>query len=801
MPDLTQERSAPASDAAHTADLEREQQHLTLLYERLDGMREYAQRRLRTVLLETGGTPQARSERESFTQLYSEDLAKYDAAEHGLCFGRIDLAENADGAGAAASNGNGNGSTGSTGNGDGQSGTGGDQAGEGERRYIGRIGILDEASDYETLLLDWRAPMARPFYLATTAAPEGVTRRRNIRSRNRKVTSVNDEYLDLEAARRDGVIGSDGGVGSESALLAALNAARTGHMNDIVETIQSEQDAIIRSEHKSVLVVQGGPGTGKTAVALHRAAYLLYTYRQQLDKSGVLIIGPNSTFLDYIGQVLPSLGETGVLLSTVGDLYPGVQATLEDSLRAGELKGSLDMLEVLKKAVRDWQEVPREAVRLHFDGRELTLDRRIITKARGRARSSRRPHNLARPVFAAGVVDALTEQLAELIGTDPLGGRNLLSQADLTEIRDEMRGDADIQRAIAKLWPLLTPQDVLGGLWADARRLGNAAGHLSAQDRAELQRTDSGEFSAADAPLLDELAELLGIDDSEERERSRRRWRAQLAEAQDALDILTGSAPQDLEDDLDPELLMAYDLIDASQLAERQQVRTTQTTAERAAGDRTWTYGHVIVDEAQELSEMAWRMVMRRIPNRWITAVGDVAQTGDPAGAASWQQVLEPYVAKRWKLTELTVNYRTPAEIMAIAADVLAEIDPGSSIPRSVRESGFAPTAHRVRPAELAAEVARLVAAEAEHPGTTAVIVPHDLAPKLADLTEGSARVLTVHDVKGLEFDAVILVEPQLILAESPRGINDLYVALTRATQRLAVAHTDDLPAVLSRLS
>ncbi|WP_327140812.1 HelD family protein [Nocardia sp. NBC_01327] len=800
--------SASPSEATKTAaELEREQQHLTLLYERLDGMREYAQRRLRTVLLETGGTPQARSERESFTQLYSEDLSKYDAAEHGLCFGRIDLAESdeADGAsstgsasanGSAASNGNGS----SNGNGAAADASGNSAGGEGEKRYIGRIGILDETDDYETLLLDWRAPMARPFYLATTAAPDGVTRRRHIRTRNRKVTSVNDEYLDLGAARRDGVISGDGGVGSESALLAALNAARTGHMNDIVETIQHEQDAIIRSEHKSVLVVQGGPGTGKTAVALHRAAYLLYTYRKQLDKAGVLIIGPNSTFLDYIGQVLPSLGETGVLLSTVGNLYPGVQATLEDSLRAGQLKGSLDMLEVLKRAVRDWQEIPKDPVRLHFDGRELNLDRRVVTKARGRARSSRRPHNLARPIFAAGVVDALTDQLAELIGADPLGGRNLLSQADLTEIRDEMRADADIQRAIAALWPLLTPQDVLGGLWADPKRLANAANQLSPADRAELQRTDSGEFSDADAPLLDELAELLGIDDSEERERSRRRWRAQLAEAQDALDILTGSAPQDLEDDLDPELLMAYDLIDAGQLAERQQVRTSQTTAERAAGDRTWTYGHVIVDEAQELSEMAWRMVMRRIPNRWITAVGDVAQTGDPAGASSWQQVLEPYVAKRWKLTELTVNYRTPAEIMAVAADVLAEIDPGASIPRSIRDSGFQPTAYRVPATELAAEVGRLVAAEAEHPGTTAVIVPHDTAAKLAHLADDSARVLTVHEVKGLEFDAVILVEPQQILDESPRGMNDLYVALTRSTQRLSVAHSEDLPEVLHRL-
>ncbi|MEV6429856.1 3'-5' exonuclease [Nocardia sp. NPDC051463] len=767
MPDrLTQDRAAHDGASERNREIEQEQAYLSVLYDRLDGMRTYANNRLRTVLLETGGTPQARSERESFSALYHEDLAKYDAAEHGLCFGRIDLD--------------------------------GDQ--DGEYRYIGRLGILDEKDDYETLLLDWRAPLARPFYLATTATPDGVTRRRHIRSRNRTVTAVNDEYLDLAAAHRAGVTGADGGVGSESALLAALNAARTGHMNDIVETIQHEQDAIIRSEHKSVLVVQGGPGTGKTAVALHRAAFLLYTYRQQLAKSGVLIIGPNATFLDYIGQVLPSLGETGVLLSTIGDLYPGVKATREDSLRAGEIKGSLAILDVLKQAVRDRQEIPAEPIRLTFDGYPVVLDRKITTRARGRARSSRRPHNLARPIFASSVLDALTDQLAQTMGADLSGGQSLLSRTDLAEIRDEMRTDPSIQAAIGRLWPILSPQDVLADLLADPKRLDRVAGSLDPADRAELVRSDNGEFSAADAPLLDELAELLGVDDAEERERARRRWRAQLAEAQDALDILTGSAPQDLEDELDPEILMAYDLIDAGQLAERQNVRASQTTAERAAGDRTWTYGHVIVDEAQELSEMAWRMVMRRIPNRWITVVGDVAQTGDPAGASSWQTMLEPYVAKRWKLTELTVNYRTPAEIMDVAAGVLSAIDPTAAAPRSVRESGQRPRAYAVTANQLRSEVERLVATETG-PGTTAVIAPHDLVPDFAELVGESVRVLTVHDVKGLEFDAVYLVEPAQILAESPRGLNDLYVALTRATQRLGVIHTGELPSVLHALT
>ncbi|MBF6071277.1 HelD family protein [Nocardia farcinica] len=765
MPDrLTQDRDATDAAADRDREIDREQAYLSVLYERLDAMRAYAQNRLRTVLLENGGAPQARSERESFTQLYTEDLAKYDAAEHGLCFGRIDLAE------------------------------------EDEPRYIGRLGILDERDDYATLLLDWRAPLARPFYLATTAAPDGVTRRRHIRTRNRSVTAINDEYLDLDAAQRAGMVESDGGVGSESALLAALNAARTGHMTDIVETIQSEQDAIIRSEHKSVLVVQGGPGTGKTAVALHRAAYLLYNYRQQLAKSGVLIVGPNATFLDYIGQVLPSLGETGVLLSTIGDLYPGVKATRTDTLRAGEIKGSLRILEVLKQAVRDRQEVPAQPIELSFDGYPVRLDKKIATKARGRARSSRRPHNLARPIFANSVIDALTDQLAQTMGADLSGGPSLLSRADLAEIRDEMKSDPAVQAAIGRLWPLLTPQQVLADLLADPARLDRAGASLTPEERAELVRPDTGEFSAADAPLLDELAELLGVDDTEERERARRRWRAKLAEAQDALDILTGSAPQDLEDDLDPEILMAYDLIDASQLAERQDVRTRLTAAERAAGDRTWTYGHVIVDEAQELSEMAWRMVMRRIPNRWMTVVGDVAQTGDPAGAASWQQVLEPYVAQRWKLTELTVNYRTPAEIMTVAADVLAAIDPAATAPRSVRETGHRPRAERVTEAELPAAVARAVA-EHHGPGTTAVIAPHELTDALAEVDGEAVRVLTVSEVKGLEFDTVLLVEPARIVEESPRGLNDLYVALTRATQRLHVLHTAELPAVLGALA
>ncbi|QII06118.1 AAA family ATPase [Rhodococcoides fascians A25f] len=760
--------TSSGSDIPIEEDLE--QAHLTRLYTQLDALREYAANRLRAVLLETGGTPQARSERESFNQMYTEDIAKYDAAENGLCFGRIDLdPDSLD-----------------------------PKVDDRPERYIGRVGILDDKNDYETLLLDWRAPMARPFYLATPAAPENVLRRRHIRTRGRRVTSIADEFLDLNSARSSSDAAVAGGVASEGALLSALDAARTGQMNDIVETIQSEQDAIIRSQHRSVLVVQGGPGTGKTAVALHRAAYLLYTYRQQLGKSGVLIIGPNATFLDYIGQVLPSLGETGVLLSTIGDLYPGVRAQREDSALATEIKGRLSMVDVLTRAVRDRQEVPAQPRRLKFDTYDITLDRKIVTRARGRARSSRRPHNLARPLFVSSVIDQLANQLAAKLGQNLVDGSSLLSADDIADMRDEMREDQDVMAAVDELWPDLSPQQVLHDLFASPEKIASAAPELDAEERDSLSRRGRG-FSAADAPLLDELAELLGVDDAAEREQAQRQWRGQIADAQGALDILTGSAPQDLEDELDPEILMAYDLIDADQLARRQNSGQRLTTAERAAGDRTWTYGHVIVDEAQELSTMAWRMVMRRIPNRWMTLVGDTAQTGDPAGTSSWSSVLEPYVAQRWKRTELTVNYRTPSEIMVVAHDVLAAIDPEQSEPRSIRSTGVTPWALQVLEADLFTAVEKRVA-EHPRPGLSAVLVPAGRVSDFRHLASDVVTVSSVKDAKGLEFDSVLIVEPSAIVAESPKGMNDLYVALTRATQRLGVVHVDPLPKELSAL-
>ncbi|ADG97617.1 viral RNA helicase 1 [Segniliparus rotundus DSM 44985] len=727
-----------------------DQDRLDVLYTRLDLLKATAERRLREALLAGDGDDQERSERESYVQLYSEDLAKYHAAEHNLCFGRLDMAD-------------------------------------GERRYIGRLGMFEDDSD-EILLLDWRAPLSRPFYLATPAAPEDVVRRRHIRTRNRKVLTVNDETLDVSEA-----VGAEqsGGVVNEAALVAALGAARTGQMGDIVDTIQREQDLIIRNEHRGVIVVQGGPGTGKTAVALHRAAYLLYTHRTKLARSGVLIIGPNDTFLDYIGQVLPSLGETGVLLATVGTLFPGLQPTEEDSLQARAVKGSLGMVDVLKAAVRDYQRLPKNRIRIPFGRHELIVDRDLVSKAQGRARNSRRPHNPARQVFLRAAIDALADRLWR--ETEQEGSNDLDSYQD---IRDELRSDPDVFEALGEFWPELDPHNVLRELYAQPERLSG----LAPAEQAALARPSGAGFSPADAPLLDELAELIGTDDESAAEEARIKRAKAIAEAQAALDLVRDSGNEDPEDGFDSEVLMAHDLLDAEALADRHSHTSLASAAERAEADRTWAFGHVIVDEAQELSPMDWRMVFRRSPNRWMTLVGDVAQTGDPAGASSWADVLSPYVANRWRLAELTVNYRTPSEIMGLAADVLREINPEQTPPRSIRASGHVPFAVSVTADKIAATVADLTGG-GEFTGLTAILAPSDEASSLRHLVSESVRVHTVHEVKGLEFDNVVLIEPADLVAESPRGHNDLYVALTRATQRLVVVHSKALPKTLASLA
>jgi DNA helicase IV len=747
-----------------------EQAYLTTLYERLDGLRDQADQRLKAILLESGGTPQGRAQREANRSHYAEQLAQMNAVENGLCFGRLDFQTE-------------------------------------EKRYIGRLGLSAPEHDRDPLLVDWRAPAARPFYLATAVSPDGVTRRRHLRTKGRTLTAIDDEVLDLEA----GATGGREDVTGEAALLSALTAERTGRMRDIVETIQAEQDEVIRAGLNGVMVVQGGPGTGKTAVALHRAAYLLYTYRAQLTKQGVLILGPNTTFLRYISQVLPSLAETGVLLATLGDMFPGVRARAVEKPAVAALKGRLDMLDVLSRAVTDRQTVPGDYVEVDHDGYPLRIERTVLEDARAAARRSGRPHNVARGIFVTEAIHALSLQIAERIGADPLGGDNLLSEADLAETRRELREDIDVQRALFDFWPVLTPRQVLRDLLSDADRLASAGGDPL------LLRDRDHRFTPADVPLLDELADLLGVDETLQKRQAAQERREAIEYAEGVLEIVEGSRSLDFEDQ-EEEILSAIDVVDASAFVERHEVIDTRTAAERAAADRNWVFGHVIVDEAQELSPMAWRLLMRRCPSRSMTVVGDVAQTSELAGTTGWDQVFEPYVAQRWNLVELTVNYRTPAEVMAVAADVLAAVDPALQPPRSVRSAGVEPWSLRVPRAALPAEVIAAVRLEAAEvgDGRVGVLVPtaleDELGRQLVEAVPGAAVgeqpdllnqvvLMTVRQAKGLEFDAVIVVEPDEIVAESPRGLSDLYVAVTRATRRLGVLHSTDLPKVLSALA
>ncbi|HUN34578.1 MAG TPA: helicase [Trebonia sp.] len=787
------------------SEVSREQEYVTRLYERADALREEASARLALVLRQAGGTAQSRLERDAAISRYAGQLARLDAAEDGLCFGRLDLLT-------------------------------------GEARHIGRIGLRDETEEGQPLLVDWRAPAARVFYVATAGAPQGVRRRRHIAMRGRRVTRVDDEVLGREGlASAAGLAGESGQLAGEGvrlvgegALLAALAATRTGRMRDIVGTLQAEQDAIIRSAHSGVLVVQGGPGTGKTAVALHRAAYLLYTHRQ-LAERGVLVVGPSPVFLGYISQVLPGLGETNVLLAAVGELFPGVTAGRAEGRLAEEVKGRAMMAGVLAAAVRDRQAGgPAE---IEFAGETLRLDGQVVTEAAEQARATRLPHNQARAVFQRRIVVALAERYAEGARelarqleadvADVLAEASEAIEADLAAIPEipgdrsddeqlrragtqrELWADPDVRAQLDELWPALTPQRLLAELFASPARLAVAAPGLSEAERAALRR-QPGAWSTADVPLLDEAAELLGQDERATQLRSARQRAQRIAYAQGVLDIAAGSSGSDRE------VLRVSDLLDAEELAERHEAPGHRSLAERAAADRTWTFGHVIVDEAQELSEMAWRLLARRCPARSMTIVGDVAQTSGPAGTTSWERVLEPLAGDRWRLARLTVNYRTPAEIMAAAAPLLAVIDPGQQPPQSVRETGVPPWRMTTTGDALAATLAELVAAEAASEGQLAVIVPDTRVTELGsavsvavpnlsfgenpDLTS-PVVLLGARQAKGLEFDSVLIADPAAILAGSERGPGDLYVAMTRSTQRLGVLHPGPPPAELAALS
>jgi DNA helicase IV len=418
------------------------------------------------------------------------------------------------------------------------------------------------------------------------------------------------------------------------------------------------------------------------------------------------------------------------------------------------------------------------------------LTPQAVAAARTRARRSRKPHNQARVVFVTEMLDHLARELAQKLG-----------RATGLDVADDERADLvmslrdarDVRVAINLAWLPITPERLLADLYADPRRLAAAAPNLTTAERALLYRDRTAPWTVSDIPLLDEAAELLGEDDESARSEARRRAQereAELRYAQQVLDT-TGVA----------ELMPAEVLVDRYADA-----GPVLTTAERAAGDRTWAYGHIIVDEAQELSSMMWRLLMRRCPTRSMTLVGDVAQTGSVAGAASWADVLEPYVGDRWAEEQLTVNYRTPARIMDLAVNVAKAGGIDVVVPASVREGDAPPRVERIDSVPAIGDLVRAERLELPE-GRLAVVTPRAereavfaaVRAAVADEVSGpegdaAISVLTARECKGLEFDGVVVVEPAAIVAESPRGINDLYVALTRPTQRLLVAHTSELP-------
>ncbi|MEU8955858.1 UvrD-helicase domain-containing protein [Streptomyces sp. NPDC048518] len=655
-----------------------------------------------------------------------------------------------------------------------------------ETLHIGRIGVLD--ADYSPLVIDWRAPAAAPFYRSTPVDPGRVVRRRVIRSKGRQVLGVEDDLMRPELTAR--LDGEELPVIGDGALMAALGQARSHSMRDIVASIQAEQDMVIRAPAASVTYVEGGPGTGKTAVALHRAAYLLYQDRRRYA-GGILIVSPTPLLVAYTEGVLPSLGEEGqVAIRAVGSLVDGVEATVYDSPAVARVKGSSRMLKVLRKAARGALETPAgpgrpgrpeqptgqgqlafgededvdeptderpetvtTRLRVVAFGRRLELDAGQLNRIRRNALGGTAPVNLLRPRARKLLLDALWSQSgAAGRHTDPELAAELRSSFD-----DDVSSEDDFLRFLDAWWPELTPRGVLAAM-GDERRLGRWARRVlnpgEVRKVARSLRRDA--LSVHDVALLDELQAILG---TPHRPRKKREL--------DPLDQLTG-----LEE------LMP------------QREETQRERAERLAAERT-EYAHVIVDEAQDLTPMQWRMVGRRGRHATWTVVGDPAQSSwsdpDEAGEAR-DEALGTRPRRRFTLT---VNYRNPAEIAELAAKVLALAMPGAESPSAVRSTGVRPRFCVVRDGDLAASVREEAARLLERvDGTVGVVVAmnrrEQAARWLADLGERVVALGSL-EAKGLEYDATLVVSPAEIADESPAGLRVLYVALTRATQQLTV--------------
>ncbi|MDU5231390.1 HelD family protein [Actinomyces sp.] len=727
------------SDALNE-ELRKEQDFVDTAYEVLDELRKRYREHQRTAeASKWRNTPQALTERDAFAAHWGDEASRLESIVDGLVFGRIDNTDDS-------------------------------------THYIGRIGLRDQGGDQ--ILIDWRAPASRPFYQATGANPQDVVRRRHIRTRGRAVIGVEDELLNTDS-KPDGKLVFQG----EGALMQALSEARDGQMSDIVSTIQAEQDAIIRRGSDGLLVIQGGPGTGKTAVALHRAAYLLYAERARLESSGVLIVGPSNIFLRYIDQVLPSLGENGVVSTTIGRLLPGYSAIAQDSSQAREIKGRMAWVDIAKRAVRSFERVPNDTP-LSIASYRVTLRSETVKAARASARRSGKPHNEAWEGFALELMDDLARQMNEQVG----------ASEHLSWYHDYIRGSKEARRAINLAWLPVSALQVLEKLYANETFLEQMAPELTESERAAIRRLRGSALTESDIPILDELEELLGALPSASasanaREQARKREIDAAGEAIAAMGL-------------------GHGMVSASMLAERAAGEGSDLTlSQRALRDRTWAYGHVIVDEAQELSPLAWNSLLRRCPSRSFTVTGDLDQRSSAGRAKSWSAVLGPAMRAYQGEEILTVSYRTPAAILDRANALMDELGTPAHYPlvaaRDVVDA-YAKTTTGGSVQELQAVVkaedAMLSKRVGAGNGRIAVIASPTSIRHLREACGWGSSLdericlITPVESKGLEFDTVILWEPNEIIADSP---GDIYVALTRPTYRLHAVSSSPLPNAL----
>lgn len=742
------------SDSARaTTPVAEEQEFVDRAYSRLDQLRsQYREQRQKIDANHGVGNAQGWTERDALATHFAELSSRLDNVEERLVFGRLDMKDHA-------------------------------------THYIGRISLLDEHSS--PLLVDWRAPISAPFYQATAQEPLGVVRRRHIATRARTVTSVEDELLDVDQAQHQGLT-----LQGEGALMSALSSARSGRMGDIVATIQGEQDRVIRASDRGILVVQGGPGTGKTAVALHRAAYLLYTQRERLERSGVLIIGPSRTFLRYIEQVLPSLGESGVVQMTIGDIVPGLSAQDDDPVDIAAIKGRGAFSRILREAVRLIPRLPDRDQVLQVWNRRVTLRIKDVQEALSRARRSGRPHNVARESFAMGLMELLAGRL--IVEAGDASSTADIDPDDLRTWMSEIRDSVDARRAINLAWMPTQAPAFLRKLWSRPDLLAQAnrkAGTpLSVEDLSLLYRAQDEPLTISDIPLIDELEELLGTLDLASAQKRRAEEQREKEERERANEALKATG-------------LGGGIVTADMLMRQtQEAPSLRPLAERARADRSWTYGHIVIDEAQDLSPMAWRCLLRRCPSRSMTVVGDLDQKRGHRRPHSWKQALGPAARAFNEEFVLSISYRTPRALTRIAQAVMAQhgtpvLYPMEAV-RDVPDCYQVSHTHKDTLKECVSQIVsameeRLDREEGEGKGRICVIVP-DAQAQLWHADESGASALdqrvsylTAAGSKGLEFDSVVVVEPGAILDQ---GSGDLFVALTRATHDLHAVTTTQLP-------